>query len=176
MTPGASQHLSHTPKEIFSRMSSDLQLSLDAFDRTRPPLCDGLPDHNGFISLCCRCPFAVREKGAVFCEEFGVSIRARAKYGLRGWREVRTAVIDRDGGVCSVCGSAGDLHVHHLDLDPTNDDPSNLVTLCGICHARVHTELRREGGAGRVARVIPAIRRRVKPDPDRRPPGRPGAA
>ncbi|MDD2473216.1 MULTISPECIES: HNH endonuclease [unclassified Methanoculleus] len=145
-------------------MTVDLQLDLDAFDRTHAsPLCDGRPDRNGFVRLCCRCPFAVREEGAVFCEEFGVRIRARAKYGLRGWREVRTAVLDRDGGACAVCGATADLHVHHIDLDPTNDDPENLLTLCGICHARVHTELRREGGAARVARVIPAMRHRPRP-------------
>ncbi|MCE5339207.1 MAG: HNH endonuclease [Methanomicrobiaceae archaeon] len=142
-------------------MTSDLQLSLDAFDCTQPPLCNGRPDQNGFLRLCWRCPFAVRERGAVFCEEFGVVIRARAKYGLRGWREIRTVVLDRDGGVCAVCGSGMDLHVHHIDLDPTNDAPENLITLCGICHARVHTGLRREGGAERVARVILAARRRA---------------
>ena len=157
-------------------MSTDIQLCLDAFDRSRPSLCGDDPARNGFRRLCCRCPFAVRGRPLIYCERFETPIRAGEKYGLPGWQEIRNAVLERDGQQCSVCGSAGDLHVHHLDLDPTNDDPSNLVTLCGICHARVHTELRREGGAGRVARVIPAIRRRVKPDPDRRPPGRPGAA
>ncbi len=154
-------------------MPSDLQLSLDAFDCTQPPLCNGRPDQNGFLRLCCRCPFAVRENGAVSCEEFGVVIRARAKYGLGGWREIRTVVLDRDGGVCAVCGSGMALHVHHIDLDPTNDDPGNLIALCGICHARVHTELRRKGGAGRVARVIPAMRHCADPNTSRgrRPPG-----
>ncbi|MCK8518210.1 HNH endonuclease [Methanoculleus sp. 7T] len=140
-------------------MTTDLQLTLGAFDRTLAPLCGGRPDRNGFLRLCCRCPFAARADGAVFCEEFGFPIRARAKYGLRGWREVRTAVLDRDGGVCAVCGGDTDLHVHHIDLDPTNDAPRNLIVLCGICHARVHTALRREGGVERVARMMAAARR-----------------
>lgn len=74
-------------------------------------------------------------------------------------------MLERDGQRCSVCGGGGeDLHIHHIDHNPpTNDDLENLITLCGICHARVHTELRREGGgAGRVARVLPAARRRLR--------------
>ncbi|WP_301677053.1 HNH endonuclease [Methanoculleus methanifontis] len=71
-------------------------------------------------------------------------------------------MLERDGQQCSVCGGEQDLHIHHLDRDPTNDGLTNLITLCGICHARVHTELRREGGARRVARVLPAARRRLR--------------
>lgn len=135
-----------------------MQLDLDAFDRRLPPLCGGHPERNGFLGLCYRCPFAIREGGAVFCEEFGITIRAREKYALRGWKEVRTAIMGRDGGRCAICGRDDDLHVHHIDLDPTNDAPENLVTLCSICHARAHTDLRRVGGAVRVARVIATAR------------------
>ena len=147
-------------RERSSNVTTDLQLSLDAFDRTLPPLCDGSPDRNGFLGLCYHCPFAVREDGSVFCEEFGISIRAREKYALRGWKAVRTAILERDGEQCAICGGAKDLHVHHIDLDPTHDALANLITLCGICHARVHTDLHREGGAVRVAQVIAAVRRR----------------
>jgi 5-methylcytosine-specific restriction endonuclease McrA len=143
-------------------VSTYLQLGLDAFDRSQPPLCADRPDLNGFRRLCCRCPFAARSGGQVYCERFAAPITTREKYALRGWKKVRIAVLDRDGHRCAVCGGGEDLHIHHLDHDPTNDDPENLVTLCGICHARVHTELRREGGTGRVARVLPAARRRFR--------------
>lgn len=141
-------------------VTADLQLNLGAFDHAQGPLCDGRPDRNGFLRLCYQCPFAARTDGAVFCEEFGIPIRIREKYGLRGWREVRAAVLDRDGKVCAVCGGDNDLHIHHIDLNPTNDAPGNLVALCSVCHARVHTDLRREGGAERVAQVMAAARRR----------------
>lgn len=141
-------------------MAVDLQLSLDAFDRTLPPPCGGRPDRNGFLRLCYRCPFATRDRGSLFCEEFGIPITAWEKYALRGWRVVRDAIMDRDGRYCVICGGSESLHVHHIDLDPTNDVPENLITLCGICHARVHTDLRREGGAARVAKVIAVVRQR----------------
>jgi 5-methylcytosine-specific restriction endonuclease McrA len=103
----------------------------------------------------------VRRAPLVYCERFEISIRARDKYGLSAWKEIRNAVLERDGSTCTVCGGEQDLHIHHIDHNPTNDDPENLITLCGICHARVHTELRREGGARRVAWVLPAARRRL---------------
>jgi hypothetical protein len=66
----------------------DLQLTLGAFDRTLPPLCNASPDRNGFRRLCCRCPHAVRERGAVYCTVFDRPITARDKYGLREWKAV----------------------------------------------------------------------------------------
>ena len=146
--------------QLFLTVSTSIQLNLDAFDRTQPPLCGDDPDRNGFRRLCCRCPFAVRSEGSIHCEEFGIPIRAREKYALRSWKEVRDTILERDGHRCAVCGGEGDLHIHHVDCDPTNDDPGNLVTLCGICHARVHAGLHRAGGAERVARVMKAARRR----------------
>ncbi len=137
-------------------MSTYLQLRLDAFDRSQAPLCGDRPDRNGFRRLCFQCPFAARSEGLIYCERFAAPIRARDKYALRGWKMTRGIILERDSQRCAVCGGEQDLHIHHLDCDPTNDDPSNLITLCGICHARVHTELRREGGANRVARVIPS--------------------
>lgn len=142
-------------------MSTYLQLHLNAFDRSQGPLCGDHPDRNGFRRLCCQCPFAARAAGTVYCERFATPIRVREKYALPGWKAIRNEILERDGQRCTVCGGERDLHIHHIDRDPTNDDPANLLTLCDICHARVHTELRREGGAGRVARVIPALRHRA---------------
>jgi 5-methylcytosine-specific restriction endonuclease McrA/predicted nucleic acid-binding Zn ribbon protein len=39
---------------------------------------------------------------------------------------------------CSKCGSTNDLHVHHKDRDPANNDPTNLQTLCSSCHLKLH--------------------------------------
>ncbi|MBA3824522.1 MAG: HNH endonuclease [Ktedonobacterales bacterium] len=39
---------------------------------------------------------------------------------------------------CQMCGATELLQVHHLDSKPTNNDPSNLMTLCGTCHTKWH--------------------------------------
>ncbi|HDR74193.1 MAG TPA: HNH endonuclease [Methanoculleus sp.] len=140
------------------RVPDDLQLTLGAFDRTLPPLCSGSPDCNVFRRLCCQCPHALREGGAVYCTVFDRAITARDKYGLAGWKALRTSILVRDGGRCAVCGAITHLHVHHIDRDPTNDAPGNLVTLCEACHARAHRELYREGEAARAAQVLTALR------------------
>lgn len=41
---------------------------------------------------------------------------------------------------CEVCGKTGRLHVHHKDEDHTNNDPSNLKTLCPSCHRHSHSQ------------------------------------
>lgn len=47
-----------------------------------------------------------------------------------------------------------------IDRDPSNDDLANLMTLCEICHARVHAGLRHEDGEERVIRVLQAAMKR----------------
>ncbi len=139
---------------------SEIQLDLGAFDPGTGPLCGGNPDRNGFRQLCYRCAFADRAKSPLFCRLYGVRITARDKYALRGWKKARKPVLERDGHCCVVCGRTEELHIHHIDGDNTNDRPENLVTLCEHCHARVHTELRRDGGSLRVARVLEVARMR----------------
>lgn len=46
---------------------------------------------------------------------------------------------------CECCGLTAKLHVHHLDQDHTNNDPSNLQTLCTYCHRFVHGLMARLG-------------------------------
>ena len=48
---------------------------------------------------------------------------------------------------CSICSkSTTRLHVHHIDFNPTNNEESNLVTLCGSCHRLAHSPIRMEMG------------------------------
>lgn len=39
---------------------------------------------------------------------------------------------------CATCGTAETLQVHHLDKNPANNKPENLMTLCRSCHTKWH--------------------------------------
>lgn len=53
--------------------------------------------------------------------------------------EIDTAVRVEAGYRCSMprCGETSGLEVHHIDGNPSNHDPANLLVLCAVCHARV---------------------------------------
>ena len=68
-------------------------------------------------------------------------------------RKVRNEVFARDRGKCTECGktqakakaeSRTGLQVHHIDLDPFNDDLANLRLLCVKCHGRVAAAARKQ--------------------------------
>jgi predicted nucleic acid-binding Zn ribbon protein len=42
------------------------------------------------------------------------------------------------GDQCGECGATSQLHAHHIDGDPSNNDPANIETLCASCHLRWH--------------------------------------
>jgi hypothetical protein len=54
----------------------------------------------------------------------------------------REKIKRRDGHRCRICGNIGTakhgLEVHHRDQDKANNDDSNLITLCKVCHDSVH--------------------------------------
>lgn len=56
------------------------------------------------------------------------------------WPEIAQRVKDAAGWRCEHCGHPHDLEsghvltVHHLDGNPGNCDPANLVALCQRCH------------------------------------------
>ncbi|MDD1706136.1 MAG: HNH endonuclease [Methanoregulaceae archaeon] len=120
----------------------EFQLFLTAFDVAADPACGGDPGRNGFLILCYQCPFSERREHEVFCIRYRRIIRARAKYGLPRWRGIRAEILARDGFSCRICGSKERLQVHHIDQDFTCDDPSNLMSLCETCHARIHSGTR----------------------------------
>lgn len=45
---------------------------------------------------------------------------------------------------CAECGIPERLHVHHVDRDPSNNAPENLVTLCASHHLKLHWREDRE--------------------------------
>lgn len=46
---------------------------------------------------------------------------------------------------CDACGTSKRLQAHHIDENWTNNDPTNLQTLCVFCHAFWHAMHRRLG-------------------------------
>lgn len=59
------------------------------------------------------------------------------------WRVLRQYVYERDEGKCRYCGEHTELydcHCHHvLDLQHGGTNhPSNLKTLCRVCHKKRH--------------------------------------
>ena len=57
---------------------------------------------------------------------------------VKGWvpKAIRAAVTKSS---CETCGIKSlSLHLHHSNGDRTNNSPENLVTLCAICHTRLH--------------------------------------
>lgn len=52
---------------------------------------------------------------------------------------------------CECCGAKKRLHVHHVNEDWKNNEPTNLQTLCVFCHQFWHSTHRRLG-------VTPSLR------------------
>mgnify|MGYP000598138826 CR=1 FL=1 len=42
---------------------------------------------------------------------------------------------------CRFCGTTKELVLHHIDGNPWDDTPSNLLTACSRCHDKLHTDL-----------------------------------
>ncbi len=42
---------------------------------------------------------------------------------------------------CKFCGTAKNVHVHHIDGNHDNNTPINRVRLCQRCHSLVHKYL-----------------------------------
>jgi len=64
------------------------------------------------------------------------------------WEEIARRVKERAGWRCEHCGHPHDpvagytLTVHHLDGNPVNCSPENLVALCQRCHLRIQATWR----------------------------------
>ena len=57
------------------------------------------------------------------------------------WRNVRKAILLRDGNKCTECGCKQLLHVHHLTYVHHNNEQDHLedlITLCKVCHHKLH--------------------------------------
>src|SRR4029079_13195057 len=57
---------------------------------------------------------------------------------------------------CEACGSTQSLEAHHIDQDMTNNQGSNIQTLCSPCHDFWHATAKRIGRAiaGKMASLV----------------------
>lgn len=55
--------------------------------------------------------------------------------------ELRAAIRERDGHRCRWCGARGGLEVHHIlyRSQGGGNEGWNLITLCGACHRKAHS-------------------------------------
>lgn len=49
-------------------------------------------------------------------------------------KEIKNKVYDIAGGKCQECGKKGNLKIHHIDGNPSNNRITNLILLCGNHH------------------------------------------
>ncbi len=69
----------------------------------------------------------------------GSKIRNAYKYDFKC---IKPKILERDGNKCVICGSAENVHIHHMDNSGgsayVNNSHENLVVLCGVCHYAIH--------------------------------------
>jgi len=51
---------------------------------------------------------------------------------------LKKRIRERDGNICTSCGSSRRLAVHHINYIKEDLRPENLITLCPSCHGKAH--------------------------------------
>lgn len=63
----------------------------------------------------------------------------------KNWKEISSTIKRERYYTCEGCGQHGNrpgnpLTVHHVDYNPRNNSPDNLLLLCSSCHLRVQAK------------------------------------
>lgn len=53
-------------------------------------------------------------------------------------KELRKFVKELYNNECFYCAGKEDLHIHHIDQNPNNNDIENLELVCWLCHYSKH--------------------------------------
>jgi len=68
-----------------------------------------------------------------------------SKSEIQRYGRNRQNILERDGFKCQICGSNKKLAIHHVDGKGTtvptaerNNNLENLMTVCSLCHIRLH--------------------------------------
>lgn len=58
----------------------------------------------------------------------------------RGYQAVRAVVLERDGGVCRICGGSFGIQVHHIKFRSAGreDSTANCIVICQTCNDGIH--------------------------------------
>ncbi len=67
--------------------------------------------------------------------------KTRSSKSLKEYNKIRKSIFIRDEYTCQFrvfCKPVFKLEVHHIDTNPENNNPQNLVTLCNHCHQFFH--------------------------------------
>lgn len=100
-----------------------------------------------YIIKCCKCGVEFRSQNTVHkrCKNCIAVDEGREKYPKVFYKN-RKIALARDEGKCQCCGCSEDgqitnqIVIHHIDVDPRNNSPSNLITLCFQCHMSLHSK------------------------------------
>lgn len=55
-------------------------------------------------------------------------------------QDIHDELLFRNNHKCCICRKSGKIQIHHLDENPSNNTPENLLVACLNCHSGVHTE------------------------------------
>jgi len=63
-------------------------------------------------------------------------------YGFEFNKQLKATIKERDHYICMHCfipeGIIIKHSIHHIDYDKNNNNPNNLITLCGSCHGKTN--------------------------------------
>ena len=73
----------------------------------------------------------------------GHSPERQSKYARSAWKILAKSILKRDNYRCNKCDSGNKLIVHHIKkwsrYPELRFTPSNLLTVCEVCHRKIHS-------------------------------------
>lgn len=83
-----------------------------------------------------------RKNKSKYIQEAEKQVFGKTKKRITLTETQKFSVFEKYGHQCVLCNASEGLHIHHKDGDPSNNDSSNLLLLCGVCHKKAHMKVR----------------------------------